>query len=135
MDHPPRDLLRDDGENMAVRCFLMLYGGSLGCTVGQMRNHLASTGFEGCWPAWVYTENPMAHLTKGGAQDWLRHMFALEVPLRSKVPTTLDQLVAFLGSHFQLSDTTAQDKADWRYVLTLTDLQSAFNAAGLAPVR
>lgn len=90
------DLMRGDGENMAVRCFLMLYGGSLGCTVGQMRNHMASTGWEGLWPAWVDSENPIAHLTKGGAQDWLRHLFALEkTPVAWLCPGDPDAASAF----------------------------------------
>lgn len=72
------DLLDDDGENQAVRCFLMLYGGTLGCNVGQMRYHMELSGWAGCWPDWVSTEPSGAHLTKAGAQLWLRYLFSLE---------------------------------------------------------
>jgi hypothetical protein len=65
-----------EGENKAVRCFLMLYGQS-GLTVGQMKKHMAMSGFK-LWPAWVETEHDGAHLTKAGAQLWIRHLFALE---------------------------------------------------------
>jgi hypothetical protein len=65
-----------EGENMAVRSFLMLYG-QAGLTVGQMRKHMAMSGFKS-WPAWVDAEPDGAHLTKAGAQLWIRHLFALE---------------------------------------------------------
>lgn len=67
-----------DGENQAIRCFLMLYGGNSGLTVGQMKNHMASSGYP-LWPDWVADiDFPTKHLTKGAAQDWLRHLFDLE---------------------------------------------------------
>jgi hypothetical protein len=66
---------KEDGENRAVRSFLMLYGGS-STTVKKMRDQLECSGFDGCWPEWAAKEN--GHLTKGGAQDWLRYLFALE---------------------------------------------------------
>ena len=74
----PRDLIDTDGENRAVRSFLMLYG-QPGLTVGAMRKHLIALGFPH-WPEWVEFGGPgdAAHLTKGGAQHWLRHLFALE---------------------------------------------------------
>lgn len=72
------DLLDTDGENLAVRCFLLLYSGTLSCTSGQMRQHMSLAGWDGYWPAWVNNEPFHTHLTKGGAQDWLRHLFALE---------------------------------------------------------
>ena len=65
-----------DGENKAVRSFLMLYG-QPGLTVGQMKKHMARSGFTS-WPEWVETEPHGAHLTKAGAQLWIRHLFALE---------------------------------------------------------
>jgi hypothetical protein len=66
-----------DGENKAVRSFLMLYG-QPGLTVGQMKKHMNRSGFK-AWPAWVGAEPDGAHLTKAGAQLWIRHLFALEV--------------------------------------------------------
>jgi hypothetical protein len=71
-----RDLIDpEDGENRAIRAFLMHYGAP-GLTVMQMRKNMAMAGWDGCWPAWVYDQD--GHLTKGGAQNWLRHLFALE---------------------------------------------------------
>lgn len=68
-------LLDDDGENRAVRAFLMMYGVP-GLTVAAMRVHMTRCGFPH-WPEWV-TEGSASHLTKAGAQLWLRHLFALE---------------------------------------------------------
>jgi hypothetical protein len=65
-----------EGENKAVRSFLMLYG-QPGLTVGQMKKHMTMSGFKS-WPTWVETEHDGAHLTKAGAQLWIRHLFALE---------------------------------------------------------
>lgn len=72
-------LLVKDGENRAVRMFLALYSGFTAVTVGQMKIHLRMAGF-GHWPDWVEREPGSAHLTKGGAQLWLRHLFDLELP-------------------------------------------------------
>lgn len=74
-------LLEEDGENRAVRTFLMLYGGQYGISIGAMRLHLTRMGFPN-WPAWVETSPENMHLTKSGAQDWLRHLFALEETLK-----------------------------------------------------
>ena len=71
-----RTLLDTDGENRAVRMFLALYGSSYGITIRQMKCHLGAAGFGGAWPTWVNEHD--GHLTKGGAQDWLRHLFNLE---------------------------------------------------------
>jgi hypothetical protein len=54
----------------------MIYG-QPGLTVGQMKKHMAMSGFKS-WPTWVETEHDGAHLTKAGAQLWIRHLFALE---------------------------------------------------------
>lgn len=70
-----RDLIDSDGENRAVRAFLLLYGGSAGVTTTQMRRHMEASGYP-LWPEWAAHAD--RHLTKGGAQDWLRHLFALE---------------------------------------------------------
>jgi len=73
-----RELLDDDGENRAVRAFLLMYGGTEGGSIGKMRRHLEHSGFENCWPEWVGAAPYNQHLTKGGAQAWIRHLFALE---------------------------------------------------------
>lgn len=70
-----QNLLDNDGENLAVRTFLQLYGGTSSVTTQRMRNHLAMSGFDGCWPDWTVQD---MHLTKGGAQAWLRYLFSLE---------------------------------------------------------
>lgn len=72
-----KELLDADGENRAVRSFLMLYGGQYGISVEAMKAHMKLCGLPH-WPAWADKEPTSAHLTKGGAQDWLRHLFALE---------------------------------------------------------
>jgi hypothetical protein len=72
----PDDLMDVDGENRAVRSFLLAYGAPA-ITVGAMKRHLKYSGFPH-WPAWADENQDNAHLTKGGAQDWLRHLFALE---------------------------------------------------------
>lgn len=71
-------LIDDEGENQAVRMFLALYGGACGVTSEQMRKHLTMAGFDGAWPEWANSNN--GHLTKAGAQLWIRHLFALEQP-------------------------------------------------------
>lgn len=83
-----REVLDADGENRAVRAFLMLYG-TAGLTVGAMKQHMERCGFP-YWPDWVEPSTPTlegetyitfiskAHLTKYGAQSWLRHLFSLE---------------------------------------------------------
>ena len=79
-------VLDSDGENRAVRWFLAYYGGGGNKTIGAMKKHLEMSGFDGCWPEWCNTEPPSHHLTKGGAQLWLRYLFDLEksAPLRMK---------------------------------------------------
>lgn len=72
-----KQLLDEEGENQAVRTFLLLYGGCQSPSVKQMREHLRLAGFDGCWPEWAATYDHH-HLTKAGAQLWLRHLFALE---------------------------------------------------------
>lgn len=74
------EALMDDGENQAVRVFLMLYGCTSNVMVHDMCRHLAESGFDGYWPEWVADTRSETHLTKAGAQDWLRHLFSLETP-------------------------------------------------------
>jgi hypothetical protein len=69
------EMVDDEGENRAVRMFLALYGGACGVTAEQMRKHLKMAGFDGAWPEWANDHN--GHLTKAGAQLWIRHLFAL----------------------------------------------------------
>jgi hypothetical protein len=78
-----------EGENRAVRSFLLLYG-QRGVTVGGMKRHMGMSGFKS-WPAWVDTEPEGAHLTKAGAQLWIRHLFALEAtpPAQPVVPDAM----------------------------------------------
>lgn len=68
-------LVDDEGENRAVRMFLAMYGGQAGITVEKMRKLLKMAGFDGAWPEWASADN--GHLTKAGAQLWIRHLFAL----------------------------------------------------------
>lgn len=68
----------EDGENLAVRAFLLLYGGACGVQVGVMRDHLTLSGYPGHWPEWAAKATPGTHITKGGAQSWLRYLFSLE---------------------------------------------------------
>lgn len=70
-------LLDEDGENRAVRTFLMQWGYP-GLTVGAMRDHMRRSGWDNCWPTWVAASHQQSHLTKAGAQIWLRHLFNLE---------------------------------------------------------
>lgn len=81
-----RELLDSDGENRAVRFFLMAYG-SQSMTVEMMRNHMSSCGFA-LWPEWAVTPDAQGHLTKAGAQDWLRHLFGLESTHNAKSQAT-----------------------------------------------
>ena len=83
-----KNLIDEEGENRAVRMFLALYGGHSGVTKEQMRKHLQMSGFDGAWPEWVTTHD--GHLTKGGAQLWIRHLFSLE-PAREWVGLTDEQ--------------------------------------------
>jgi hypothetical protein len=67
-----RELLDEDGENLAVRAFLMLYG-TPGLSALKMKKHMIASGHP-YFPDWVDD----VHLTKAGAQLWLRQLFALE---------------------------------------------------------
>ena len=75
MNKESNRLVDQDGENIAVRMFLSYYGASAGVQTEKMRSHLRMAGFDGAWPEWA---NKDAHLTKAGAQLWIRHLFALE---------------------------------------------------------
>lgn len=67
-------LISAEGENEAVRAFLVLYGkGS--CTSWHMARHLKSHGFD-ITPSWLEADTGL--LSRKGAQDWLRLLFAAE---------------------------------------------------------
>lgn len=67
-----------DGENRPIRTFLMLYGGNPNVTVGRMKDHMELSGWNRLWPEWVNDMHGNTHLTKSGAQSWLRYLFYLE---------------------------------------------------------
>lgn len=70
----------DDGENPAVRAFLLCYGAQMhDMTIGRMREHLTRSGLP-YWPEWAAPSagSDGMHLTKMGAQSWLRYLFSLE---------------------------------------------------------
>lgn len=67
--------LLDGGENKAVRSFLLMYGSGQH-DIPKLRDHMELSGFDGYWPDWVANER--GHLTKAGAQLWLRHLFSYE---------------------------------------------------------
>lgn len=67
----------EDGENRAVRGFLLLYGTNGGTTIGTMKKHLEMYG-QPFWPEWVDSADGKEHLNKAAAQSWLRYLFALE---------------------------------------------------------
>jgi len=68
----------EDGENRAVRALLQLYGSEKSMTVKRMKECLTERGWDNCWPSWANDEDEQGHLTAGGAQDWIRYLFALE---------------------------------------------------------
>ncbi len=71
-----RELLRDtDGENRAVRSFLMQYSCDRSIKVDTMRQNMERSGWKQ-HPTW--SNNNPEHLNKAMAQAWLRFLFALE---------------------------------------------------------
>ena len=79
------DLMDDDGENRALRSFLMQYGVP-SLTVGAMRKHMDRSGWplQFC-PDFARTGSADSqHLTKGGAQVWIRHLLSMEA--RASLP-------------------------------------------------
>ena len=97
------ELMDSDGENRAVRAFLLLYGTNAKTTVGDMAVHLRRSGFPH-WPDWVNTEHPVAHLTKAGAQLWLRHLLALE-PGSASLADAQAEIARLRGALEDQSDT------------------------------
>lgn len=71
-------LIDTDGENIAVRWFLAGYGACSIHNVGAMQKFMGNCGYP-FWPAWCDEPGEAGqHLTKAGAQLWLRHLFNLE---------------------------------------------------------
>jgi hypothetical protein len=70
-------LLDADGENQPLRAFLLAYGGGQN-TIEGMRTHLQRSGYRCHWPHWA--SEGEGHLTKMGAQNWIRHLIAMEHP-------------------------------------------------------
>lgn len=68
-------LIDADGENLAVRSFLLGYTDERCRSRSRMKMHMLLCGYP-YWPEWVEDE-PDSHLTKLGAQNWLRYLFAL----------------------------------------------------------
>ena len=68
-------LLDTDGENRALRCFLSLYSLNI-VTVGTMARHMECLGWDN-HPGWVDAADS-EHLTKAGAQLWIRYLLSLE---------------------------------------------------------
>jgi len=76
------NLVDEDGENLAVRAFLMLYGSSTGITIAQMREHLTLMRYP-FWPEHIGKVDSNAYLTKFDAQEWLRYLFNLEKEIKT----------------------------------------------------
>lgn len=83
------DLIDTDGENKAIRSFLRFYL-EPGITIGNMRDNMAMSGWEGCWPASIGAAHADSTLTKGGTQLWLRHLFSLEAQFASPAVADLE---------------------------------------------
>ena len=74
-----RQLLHADGENLAVRSFLMFYSCDTSRKISEMAEHMALSG----WSYEKYCPDCLKdfredHLTKADAQLWIRHLFSLE---------------------------------------------------------
>lgn len=72
-----RDLLDTDGENRALRSFLMQYGVP-SLTVSAMRKHMERSGWGFDYCPDFAKFGGVEHLTKAGAQIWIRHLLSLE---------------------------------------------------------
>lgn len=98
----PDGLLDDDGENRAVRMFLAAYG-TPGLTVATMRRHMELAGWTQS-PEWTTKPDAQGHLTKSGAQSWLRHLFALEASTPTTKAAPVAQGDALDGARLDLLD-------------------------------
>ncbi len=73
-----RELMDEEGENQAVRSFLMQYSCDRSITVGAMLAHMNHCGWRDLAPPFALAVRPETHLTKSGAQIWIRHLLSLE---------------------------------------------------------
>lgn len=72
-----QDLIDTDGENKAIRSFLRFYL-KPGISIGEMRDNMEGSGWDGCWPESIGAADWNSTLTKFEVQAWLRHLFNLE---------------------------------------------------------
>jgi len=132
--HTPDDLLDTDGENRAVRMFLAIYGTS-SLTIQAMKQHLEYCGYP-YWPEWAdkYQDSDTTHLTKLGAQNWIRHLFALEPEairalacvnaLHDMDNEEIDEIRAWAHGAGIGMALAMKDKAIGEYQLLVSDLQT-----------
>lgn len=93
-----REMLDDEGENLAVRSFLMQYSCDRAVTIDRMREHMDLCGWAGCWPEFVEKAGSLEHLTKAGAQLWIRHLLDMERRSTSSVSDTCAEMRALCSA-------------------------------------
>jgi len=71
-----RELLDDDGENLALRTFLAFYGNNPTVSIGAMKDCMETSGWDN-HPEFVIRMSDWS-MTKGTAQMWIRHLLSLE---------------------------------------------------------
>lgn len=101
-------LVYEDGENQAVRMFLAFYGGQSGITTLKMRRHLSMAGYEGMWPEWANRE---MHLTKAGAQLWIRYLLDLEKAQQHPDDAAVDRFAATMKE--KLAKSREKGRGGW----------------------
>jgi hypothetical protein len=89
-DELMRDLLAEDGENRALRTFLMQYSCDRSVSVATMAQHMSRSGWSAeYWPHFArQVDNAGKHLTKAGAQLWIRHLLNMERRATPPSPST-----------------------------------------------
>lgn len=78
-DMSDRELLDDDGENLALRTFLAFYGNNPTVSIGAMKDCMETSGW-GNHPEFASRMSDWS-MTKGTAQMWIRHLLSLEQAL------------------------------------------------------
>jgi len=73
-----QQMLDADGQNLAVRSFLLMYSCDRLISIADMRNYMEMSGWGGMWPEVVSDTGGRQNLTKACAQVWIRHLFSLE---------------------------------------------------------
>jgi hypothetical protein len=109
------DLIDTDGENKAIRSFLRFYLNP-GISIGQMRDNMAMSGWEDCWPDSLAAADWNSTLTKAEAQAWLRHLFSLEAqfaPVVVDIEVRADALPDY--AHDQAGAGTGGSEVDARW--------------------